>query len=194
MKILRKEDGSITVEASLLIPILLTFLLFLMSLVKIAIAEMALQESVNETAQTVAHYSFLALVIEGAVMDGTEGFIDDLTDDQKDRFDNNMIANHLLDTLSEEVKSEIPSTGALLNDHVAEATFEEAVMNKYKDKVGGSDFFNADGISIVDHNFPQSQDSDVRIEVENELRFVLPFYERDITIRKKTVERAWAGN
>lgn len=194
MKHFRKEDGSITVEASLLIPILLTFLLFLMSLVKIAVAEMALQESVNETAQTVAHYSFLALVIEGAVMDGTEGFIDDLTEEQQNSFGNDAIANHLLDALSEEIKSAIPTTGALLNDHVAEDAFEGAVINKYKDKVGGSNFFNADGISIVDHNFPQSGNTDVIIEVENELQLVLPFFERDITIRKKAVERAWAGD
>ncbi|MFD0951702.1 TadE/TadG family type IV pilus assembly protein [Virgibacillus natechei] len=191
---LRKEDGSITVEASLLIPILLTFLLFLMSLVKISIAEMALQESVSETAQTVAHYSFLSLVIEGQIMSSTEGFIDDLTDDQKDRFGNNEIANQLLDKVSDGVKGEIPAAGELIDTHLAEGAFEDAVRNKYEDKVGTSDFFSPGGIEIIDHNFPQSQgDSDVRIEAENELRLVLPFFEKEINIKKKAVERAWAG-
>ncbi|TFJ91206.1 pilus assembly protein [Lentibacillus salicampi] len=167
---LRKEDGSITVEASLIIPILLTFLLFLMSLVKISIAEMALQESVSETAQTVAHYSFLSLVIEGQIMNSTEGFIDDLTEEQKNRFGNNEIANQLLDKVSDGVKSQIPSAGKLIDTHVAEGAYEEAVRNKYEDKVGNSDFFNPGGIKIIDHNFPQSQgNSDVRIEAENQI-------------------------
>lgn len=165
-----------------------------MSFVKIAIAEMALQESVNETGQTIAHYSFLALVIEGAIMDGTEGFIDDLTEEQKNRFENNVIAEHLLDALSEEIKNAIPTTGALLNSYVAESVYEAAVRDKYEKKVGSSDFFNASGITVTDHNFPQTRgDSDVVIEVENELRLVFPFFERDIKIKKKTVERAWAG-
>ena len=191
---LRKEDGSITVEASLIIPILLLFFLSLTSLVKIAIAEMALQESVNETAQTVANYSFLALVIEGAIMDGTEGFIDDLTEEQKDSFGNNEIADHLLDTLSTEIKQRIPTTGELLNSYVAAGAYEAAVRDKYEKKVGNSNFFNASGITIIDYNFPQTRgNSDVKIEVENELQLVFPFFEKNIKIKKKTVERAWAG-
>src|SRR5699024_3908589 len=123
--------------------------LALMSLVKIAVAEMALQESVNETGQTVAHYSFLSLVIEGAIMDGTEGFIDDLTEEQKNSFGNNEIADYLLDKLSEEIKGAIPTTGELLNSYVAAEAYEAAIRNKYENKVGSSNFFNAGGITVT---------------------------------------------
>ena len=50
------EDGVITIEAALVIPIMVTFILMLMCIVQIAIAEMALQESVSESTHTMAHY------------------------------------------------------------------------------------------------------------------------------------------
>lgn len=191
---LKKEDGSITIEAALIVPILLMFFLFLTALVKISIAEMALKEAVSETAQTVAHYSFLSLVIEGAIMDGTEGFIDDIAEDQKKNLGNNEIADYFLDKASEGIKNAIPTTGALINDYVAEDAFEKAIVEKYKNKVGNSPFFSPDTISIIDHNFPQEGNLDVKIEVQNELHLVMPFFEKKIQIKKKAVERAWAGS
>ncbi|MBM7597877.1 hypothetical protein JOC34_000234 [Virgibacillus halotolerans] len=191
---LKKEDGSITVEAALIIPILLMFFLFLTALVKISIAEMALKEAVSETAQTVAHYSFLSLVIEGAIMDGTEGFIDDIAEDQKKNLGNNEIADYFLDKASEGIKNAIPTTGELINNHVSESAYKKAVIEKYKNKVGNSTFFSPDTISIIDSNFPNTNDIDVKIEVQNELHLVMPFFEKKIKIKKKAVERAWAGS
>lgn len=191
---LKKEDGSITVEAALIIPILLMFFLFLTSLVKISIAEMALKEAVSETAQTVAHYSFLSLVIEEQIMKGTEGFIDDIADSQKKNLNNNEIASYLLDKASAGIKSAIPTTGNLINDHVAEGAYEKAIIEKYKNKVGNSTFFSPDTISIIHSNFPNEGNIDVEIEVENELHLVVPFFEKKIKIKKKAVERAWAGS
>ena len=127
-------------------------------------------------------------------MDGTEGFIDDLTEEQKNSFGNNEIADYLVDKLSEEIKGAIPTTGELLNSYVAAEAYEAAIRNKYENKVGSSNFFNAGGITVTDHNYPQTRgDSDVSIEVETQLSLVFPFFEKDIKIKKKTVERAWAG-
>lgn len=190
---LKDENGSITIEASLLIPIMLLFILSLISFVKISIAEMALQESVSESAQTVAHYSFATLVAEGKIMEGAEGFLDDLTEKQKNNFSNNEIMSKILDDLNEKVKGKIPGLGEVLDRSVGKSVYQKLVKSKYEDKVGKSSFFNADGIQIVNHNFPTEGKWDVEIEATNEINLVLPFFEKKIPIRKKAVERAWHG-
>ncbi|MDY7045179.1 pilus assembly protein [Virgibacillus sp. M23] len=197
MAIIRKfrtEDGSITLEAALIIPILLTFILFLTSLVKISIAELALKEAVSDTAQTVAHYSYLSLVAEKKIQDTTDGFVDDLKNKAGESLGNNEIANELLDQIAVEGKALIPTSGQLINDHAAKSLYEKVVKDKYEEKVGNSDFFSPGTVTIIDHNYPNTRgDSDVVVGAENVLNIVLPFFEKQITIKKVAVERAWSG-
>jgi hypothetical protein len=191
---IRKEDGSITIEAALIIPILLTFILFLTSLVKISIAEMALKEAVSDSAQTVAHYSYLSLVAEGKIQETTDGFVDDLKNKAGDALGNNQIANALLEKIAVEGKALIPTSGELINDYIAKDLYEKVVKDKYEEKVGSSDFFSPDTITVVDYNYPNSRgDSDVLIGAENVLNIVLPFFEKEVKIKKVAVERAWSG-
>lgn len=196
--LLRKSDserGSITIEAAMLIPILLTFFLFLMALVKISIAEIALDEAVSDTAQTVAHYSYLSLVAESAIQQETDGFVGSLENKAASTLNNNEIAKNLLSKASEKAKEMIPTTGQLLNDHVAEGVYSDVVKEKYRNKVGSSNFFNADGISIKSHKFPNNRnDAEVLVEAQTEIQIILPFVEETVVIRKKAVERAWAGS
>ena len=194
MGILKNENGSITLEAALIIPILLTFILFLTSLVKISIAEMALKEAVSDTAQTVAHYSYLSLVAEKKIQETTDGFVDDLKNKAGESLGNNDIANELLNQIAVEGKKLIPTSGELINDYAAQGLYETVVKNKYEEKVGSSEFFSADTITIVDHQYPNSRgDSDVVVGAENELKIILPFFEKEVKIRKMAVERAWSG-
>ena len=57
---IKDEKGVITLEAALVIPIMVTFILILVGIVQVGVAEMALQETVSETAETMAHYSYVS--------------------------------------------------------------------------------------------------------------------------------------
>lgn len=195
-QILKRNEGSITIEAALIIPLFLMVILLLTSFVKISIAEMALQESVSETAQTVSHYSYLALVAQNAVKQKSDAFVDAIAGKAGDSLGNNEIANKLLERVADSGKELIPTTGDALNTF-SDGVYEKVVKEKYKSKVGSSDFFSPSSIRIVKSSVPNGTGTDnslVRIEAENDLQLVIPFFEKTITIKKKAVERGWVGN
>lgn len=180
----------------MIIPLFLMLILLLTSFVKISIAEMALKESVSETAQTVSHYSYLALVAQDAVKQKSDAFVDAIAGKAGDGLGNNVIAEMLLGKVADSGKELIPTTGDALNNF-SDGIYQTVVKEKYKNKVGSSSFFNPGGIKIVDSSVPKgtgSEDSLVKIEAENELKLVIPFFEKKITIKKKAVERGWVGN
>lgn len=192
----KKEDGSITVEAAFIIPILLTFFLFLTSLVKVSVAEMALQEAVNETAQTVAHYSYLAMVGQGFIQEQTDGFVDSLSENASGKLNNHEVANYVLDKLGSIGKDAIPTSGQAL-DYFSDSLYQGIVGDKYEKSVPNTVFFNSGGVKVTNSSFPSGtngETANVKIEAENKLHLVLPFYERDINIKKIAIERAWVGN
>ncbi|MDY0408520.1 TadE family protein [Virgibacillus soli] len=194
ISLLRRENGSITIEAALLIPIILTFILFLTSLVKISIAEMALQDAVSDTAQTVAHYTFLSLVAEKKIQETTDGFIDDLKDKAGDSLGNHDIANNLLEKLAQMGKDLVPTSGQVIDKYGAKPLYEKAVKDKYREIVKGGDFFNPDGIKIFKHEYPNTRnDAKAIVGAEVELKIVVPFFEKKVKVKKLATERAWAG-
>ncbi|WP_162986359.1 TadE/TadG family type IV pilus assembly protein [Virgibacillus sp. Bac332] len=196
MAIVKRENGSITLEAAMIIPLFLTLILLLTSFVKITIAEMALKESVSETAQTVAHYSYLTLTVQNVIDQKKDAFIDSIADGAANKAGNNIIAQELMSKLAESAKGAIPSSSKLL-EAVDESVYKEVVTEKYKQKVGSSSFYNANGIKIVGANVPVSTDKDgamAKVEAEVELNLVIPFFEKTVKIKKKATERGWVGN
>ncbi|GAA0427961.1 hypothetical protein GCM10008934_17110 [Virgibacillus salarius] len=196
LNFLKKNSGSITLEAALIIPLLLTFILFLTSLVKISIAEMALQEAVNETAQSVAHYSYLAMVGQGLIQEQTDGFVDSLTEGAAGKLGNHEVANYILDKLGAVGKDVIPTSGQGLN-YFSNEIYQGIVQKKYEENVFSSTFFSPESVRVIDSSFPHGTSEDaanVKIEAENTMQIVLPFFEKEIKIKKIVVERGWVGN
>ncbi len=196
LRFLKKDNGSITVEAALIIPLLLTFILFLTSLVKISIAEMALQEAVNETAQSVAHYSYLAMLAQNQIQNQTDGFVDSLTDNAAGKLGNDEVAEYILNKLGEVGKDVIPTSGEALN-HFSDSMYQDIVKGMYQENVPSSSFFSPENIRVTNSSFPHGTSgdaADVRIEAENTMQMVLPFFEKEIKIKKVAVERGWVGN
>lgn len=195
-RLIRNENGSITIEAALIIPIFLTFVLFLSSLIKITVAEMALQKAVDETAQNVSHYSYLAMVAQKKIKKTTDGFVDSLTDKSKESLGNHTIANHLLEKISQAGKDFIPTSGDAINQF-SDGFYEGIVRSSYEKHIGTSQFYNPSGIKVIQSSFPtgtSGEAADVKIEAENTLKIVVPFFEKEIKIKKIAVERGWVGN
>ncbi|QGS68919.1 hypothetical protein CV093_12320 [Oceanobacillus sp. 143] len=60
---LKDEDGSITLEAALVIPVFMLFIVFMASIIRISVAEIALNKSVTETAQIIANHAYPATIL-----------------------------------------------------------------------------------------------------------------------------------
>lgn len=157
---------------------------------------MALDEAVSDAAQSVAHYSYIAMVLQGVVKKKTDGFVDSLTDKASGKLDNNEVARYLLKKLSGIGKDAIPTTGDVAN-YFSDSFYQKMVRSRYIERVNNTPFFNPDGITVKNSSFPSSTSgdgADVKIPAEVTLKIVLPFFEKDVTIKKVAVERGWVGN
>lgn len=197
MKVFKKEEGSITIEAALMIPIFLSFILLLTAFVKIGIAEITLQKAVNETVQSSAHYAYFGVAIQGLIDDAGDRFVGALTDNAKGAMDNNTVAEYIVDKLAGEAKGEIPTSGDIANQF-SDGVYETLIRDKYITYVpASSTFFNPGGIHVTNSSYPKGKSgdsADVFIEVENTLKIILPFFEKEIKIKKVGVERGWVGD
>jgi hypothetical protein len=54
MRLIRKEEGGIVLEASLVLPLFMSFILMLIAFIQVSLAEMALQSAVSETTKVIA--------------------------------------------------------------------------------------------------------------------------------------------
>lgn len=57
-KFVRKDNGSITLEAAMILPFFMLFIIFLATIIRIAIADMALYKAASETTEVIVAYSY----------------------------------------------------------------------------------------------------------------------------------------
>lgn len=72
MKYWKKEDGIATIEATLILPIFMAFILAFISFANLALIEMRMQYAVNQTAKEISQYYYMAYKF-GLAYDGVEG-------------------------------------------------------------------------------------------------------------------------
>lgn len=186
---IKDEKGVITLEAALVIPIMVTFILILVGIVQVGVAEMALQETVSETAETMAHYSYLSEKANGYVHSEADAMLNEVVSKGGEYTNHNSIIGYILEygrsTVSGPISDKIDS---ILNG-ATEGIANNLGKDLYKERVGNGTFFNAEGIQITTKlNKPY-----VEVEGTVTLPLTLPFFSKELKIKKKAVERMWIG-
>ncbi|KKK34120.1 hypothetical protein WN59_11075 [Salinicoccus sediminis] len=182
------EDGVITIEAALVIPIMVTFILMLMCIVQIAIAEMALQESVSESTQTMAHYGYLAQEAEG-LLENESGAMMDVIKEKGGSVTENNVVDFLVEKVGSHAEGKIGEFISNMSVSAQTGITEGLVKELYTDRVGDGKFFNAEGVKVE----PAVNQETIEVVAEVPLEINLPFFSRTITIKKKSVEYIWNG-
>lgn len=147
---------------------------------------MALQEAVNETAQSVAHYSYLAMLAQNQIQSQTDGFVDSLTDNAAGKLGNDEVAEYILNKLGEVGKDVIPTSGEALN-HFSDSVYQDIVKGMYQENVPSSSFFSPENIRVTNSSFPHGTSgdaADVKIEAENTMQMVLPSLRKRLKLKK----------
>src|SRR5690554_6513253 len=62
----KSEDGSLTLEAAMVMPFFLLFVVFLATIIRVSVADMALRTAVNDTAEIIAAHVYPATLAENA--------------------------------------------------------------------------------------------------------------------------------
>ncbi|KMK78251.1 TadE/TadG family type IV pilus assembly protein [Alkalihalobacillus pseudalcaliphilus] len=188
-KFRRSEDGSLTLEAAMVLPVFLLFTVFLAMMIRISVADMALKQAVSETTQIVATHAYpFALLAEGGT-NAADKWIKNTTEDEVS-----------LDKISELVGEifeafDIDIHGILSG--VASTAANPFVKNNFE-RANSDGRFEKDGVTVTDVDvsnlsFPEFKGY-IGITATYEVPIVAPFVNRTITLEQSAYEKVWTGS
>lgn len=167
----KDTNGSLTLEAAIILPFFLAFILALAGFIDAAKTEMAVQAAASETVKQLAHhYAPLDQLREGMVDQGDEIFHD--------------VWESMPPALSQGIRVLVD-----LAEEEAAAHLLEPLVHYY-----ASDDLNIERLTIQHVRLPRigsRQHAYLSVEVCYEWRYPVPFLHIEKTIFKKAVERVW---
>ena len=191
MKLLSDSRGSLTVEAAVVFPVFLAFMIGIINFTNVTMVYIAMDHAVSETTKLVATHSYPLKILKkgnipGAAMSGR------VSGDT---------------TIGSEIISEIITQVLEKGTEAAlETVIREAAQKKIKElyPLGGledSDF-TITGISVYNPNQDAPggaglknmtlNNEDVAITVEYKVSLMIPFFSTRLCLSSSAVERAWA--
>ncbi|WP_127584517.1 hypothetical protein [Paenibacillus koleovorans] len=217
-KQLVREDGGIALEAALVMPFFLAFVLALAVLLKLGMADLALQRALSETVKPIAAYAYpvelAALEVKQAydrsevgsevneVIARTKAAREMLVRGEQwtDRFEA-FIPDFMLDWIEWErqkrVWLETESTERVkeLQASVLQPIVREA-FKKLVLQAADSTVIAGARLRVVDVELPKLADREhafIGLAAEYDVRLPIPFFQRTVTLRKQAYERLWVG-
>lgn len=206
-------------EASLLLPIFISFVLVLNCFIQLAAAQTALQSAVSETTKQIAVHMYpVQRIIEKAEMQMYGNSSIELIQHTIEQID--QLHDHLINSEDyvEKYADYIPEPILLLlqwekkkrelieengqNDwqHILDNTYKPGINKAFTTLLrenADSNWMQMNHLSVIEVQLPNlisNSDAKIAIEAQYELKMAIPFFQRAILLRKRAVERAWTGS
>jgi hypothetical protein len=204
----RNEQGSIVLEASLIMPLFLALILAMISILSIAITDIALYAGVSETTKQVAAHMYPVQEIASTAMESEWGtriseWISkvrttrqtmDAAAQEADLYAH-AIPESLLIVLDQyrQLTGTMDQFASEQWNRMLSAAFEPMLASYLDSGVwpGGS---RPKVVKVVFPNLLERSNPYFGIEAEYTLRLPIPFVTKTITLRHKAYERIWIGN
>ncbi|GLI05511.1 hypothetical protein YDYSG_15410 [Paenibacillus tyrfis] len=213
----KEQRGSITLEAALVMPFFLAFLLLLIAFIRVSLAEMALQSAVSESAKVIAANMYPVELLYrqgqarwqnsrasawlGTVVTQLETARQKVIDSEQFVEDyGKWIPEPLVRLVAweKERREQLEALGGSAKDEakkkveqkVAEAA--TPIIASFAD-MGKLDRSKFKVTSLHFPNFDDREKAYVSIEAQYEYTFAVPFFKKTVILRKKAQERAWVG-
>lgn len=213
----RRERGSIVLEAALVMPFFIAFMLLLIVFIRLSLAEMALQSAVSEATKVMAANMYpvklladeaktrwdnskLGQWVNGAV-NQVEGVRQQAVDaeafvEQYERW----IPEPLVQLMAweKERREQLETFGTEATDEAkrqAAAKIAEAatpIVATFADQKR----LDPKKLKVTDMTFPDligDGDAFVGMEAQYEFTFNVPFFRKTVLLKKRALERAWVG-
>lgn len=185
---IRNEEGSITLEAALILPMFMMFIVFLASIIRISVAEISLDKAVSETTEIVATHAYPATIFQ----DGAESFISDKVPGLTGGMFTKDDLEEFAETTIHDVFDIDVSASDFINDLTA-SILKKNISKRFKENVRAS----SDPDVEVEVDAPGSinggEDSYLDVTASYDLDLTVPFVDHTITIKKRAYERLWVG-
>lgn len=179
-----------TLEAAMVLPFFMLFIVFLAMIIRLAIVDMALYQSLAETNEVVVTLAYPADLATTAVSNIVEEKFDGLS--EKFEIDP-QLAKDLLNDSMEYLGINIDVNGYL--DSITPGLVEPIIEDKFSSRLGGN-FFDPTNLKIDSIKTPTSFTGDgafLEINASYDVDISIPFVEKTITLKKTSYERLWAG-
>lgn len=192
---MKNEKGSLTLEAAMILPFFMLFIVFLANIIRIGIADMALYQSLAETNEVIVTHAYPAEIAVTGISDLAEskfsGLLEASGADQIGITPE--IAADLFVEGMEYLGIEIDPHG-YLNSFTA-SVIEPILREKFSEKTGG-EFFDPAKLTVDQVVTPTSftgSGAYLEINASYEVDINFPFVNRTIILKKTSYERLWAG-
>lgn len=192
----RKEDGSITLEAAMILPFFLFFILFLTMFIRLAVADMALYKAASETTEVVSAYAYPFQLPKQGVTNLITNNLPNLPPEIKVKIDPTVALNWANDGLK---FFGIDVQGSIENlfEGNVKGIIEPTLQEKFKEATGGWNFFDESNLKVTNVELPSlvgGSDDFLEINVEYRFDLSIPFVDKEIVLKKTAFERVWSGS
>jgi hypothetical protein len=200
MGIRKDENGGIVLEAAIVLPLFMSFVLVLIAIVQLTMFQINLKSVVTKTTKDVSSYLYVVSIITkhsqlkeavtqykdiSTILSSADNLIAsgfEIMNKDYASFKKNQAAQ-LIPT---EIK-EFLIEGNNLKNNAAKAYMDKFVIDQYS-------IIDSENLSVTKVNLPDLVDSTnpyLGIEVQYKVRLYIPFFTRDVVLREKSFERVW---
>lgn len=204
----KKENGSIVVEATLVLPFFLLFVIFLTSMIKLAIYDVAVEHAVSEATKQIATHAYPVLYAKDAAKSGFDktpvgqNFNTYMTEASamKDQIDANigLISGIFDSSIGSSYNLTLDKLKGMLTGGIGvggeAASLLSPVVRHYSDvKLANKEDLIVTKVTLpnilVNGGSPY-----LGIEVSYKVDLPLPFVKKQLEIKKQAYERVWIGS
>jgi len=183
----RCEDGSLTLEAAMVMPFFLLFIVFMATIIRISIVDMALKKAASETAEVIAAHVYPAVLMKDSGETYIDSKIKNYTGDVLDLEQAKKIGNLVLSEFNIDITDILGSLAGSVLEKPAQNKFDAS----HHDGLAGKGKLKIEKVEL-----PKSfggGDAYIGIVVTYEMKIVAPFINKKIVLQKRAYERLWAG-
>lgn len=190
----QEEHGSITMEAVIVTPFFITFVLLLTSFVQVAIADIALQSALSETTKQIAVHMYpMYMLSETSAGKDVQAVVARIEAAKRQYASVNEIAQDYAALIPDPILQ-------LFGLHEKADEWLDAGTNKLGLALlklyVNEQMIDIDHLEVIDVTLPSFQNKEEAffgMTAQYKLRLNLPFIRKDVYIRKSAQERVWIG-
>lgn len=194
-----KEQGSIVVESSIIMPFFLAFVIAMISFVQIAVAEMALHSSVSETVKQISTQYYPIYVLSQSEqrkklqsLKLSEITPENLKETDQFSGDYSTFIPEFLQNMFLDQKGYMNSIQSEANLFIARKSVLPILRLFTDDKM-----LNPTNLEVIDVTLSSMNDKKASffgITASYKLKLFIPFMHRELDIRQTAIERVWIGD
>ena len=203
----KKENGSIVLEASLILPFFMCFILALITMIRIASVEIALQHTVSEaTKQISTHMYPIGLLYDRLSETNIGTQVKQKVEEYQGYREQILTAENVANDISRFLPTELSSMLRKLTE--LRQGFEQGVIGGYNsslntifqpmvDHYADDRILEVEQLHVTKVTLPNLQDRKEAyfgLEVRYDLPLHLPFIDKTLSFKHQAYERVWAGN